>query len=106
MDYLGKRLSGRNNHKMDIGGIMTKKYIIKNCPAFIEYENAEDKFVRACVSPQNTAYIVHFCKDTNCLLKQIVEKCKDVSGYSDFAFGQRDKADDILSMLEIEECEE
>lgn len=72
------------------------KYIIKNCPAhdpsIVEWN---------CLGSDACE-----CKDGHCVLKMIVDKCKDVSGYSDFAFGQRDKADEILSMLEIEECGE
>ena len=75
---------------------MTKKYIIKNCPALLISGICNGRNVKGLACKNNT----------NCLLKQIVEKCRDVSGYSDFAFGQRDKADEILSILEIEECKE
>lgn len=76
------------------------KYIIKNCPAYIEYRNAKNELVRLCHSSRNTASIVHFCKDTNCLLKQIVEKCKKKAEMLDYT------AIDILSMLEIEELQD
>ena len=67
------------------------RYIIRNCPAYSDY----------CEEIKS-----YECQDcTNCLIKQVIEKCKDVSGYSDFAFGQRDKADEILKLFEIEECE-
>lgn len=77
------------------------KYIIKNCPCFNE----------GCYYLRFSGECLDLTQDenecclecTDCLLKRIVEKCRDVSGYSDFAFGQRDKADEILSILEIEE---
>lgn len=68
---------------------MDKKYIVKNCPAYSDY----------CEEIKS-----YECQDcTDCLIKQVIEKCKDVSGYSDFAFGQRDKADEILQLFEIKE---
>ena len=77
------------------------KYTIKNCPAYGE-----------C--------IVDECQDcTDCVLKQIVELCKDyyknceIEGNcidnrtctSCFFGGGNELAQDILSNLDIEECE-
>lgn len=76
---------------------MDKKYIVKNCPCF----NEMGGFYIECDSNHVSDIRCLFC--TNCLIKQVIEKCRDVSGYSDFAFGQRDKADEILQLFEIEE---
>lgn len=64
-------------------------YIIKNCPA----TTGTNGF---CGDDRKEL----FCQDcTNCLLKRIVEKCKQKAELLDYT------AIDILSMLEIEECE-
>ena len=66
------------------------KYIIKNCPA--------TKGTNGFCADERTEV---FCEDvTDCLLKQIVEKCYDYKLYS-----SQDLAEEILSMLEIQECE-
>ena len=98
------------------------KYIIKNCPNchpdfWINCTGkAENKGFRClCLSPTNV-----YCKDTNCLLKQIVEKCKDFKKplyeidngdgtISAYYSSNKDLslADDILNiLLEIEEVNE
>ena len=84
---------------------MTKKYIIKNCPAFIKGDPRPHK----C-----KAYERGICHTkSNCLLKQIVEKCKSdtckiVEAKTNKFLGYRTSplAQEILSMLEIEECGE
>lgn len=84
---------------------MTKKYIVKNCPAFlgadcINYQNGNEYDCANCIG---------------CQLKDIVKECKRVinnfnNGEYDKQsqeayFGMCDMAETILSMLEIEECE-
>ena len=76
---------------------MSKKYIIKNCPAFCNNFCGDDRKE-------------YFCEEiTDCLLKWIVEKCKktcrmrctnDCLGTKKHCgYGQ------ILELFEIEECE-
>lgn len=80
---------------------MDKKYIVKNCPCFNE-GHPDLRFLGECLDLTQAEN--DCCAEvTNCLIKQVIELCKDVSGYSDFAFGQRDKADEILQLFEIEE---
>ena len=72
------------------------KYKVKNCPVIY----SEDK----CYSVK----IPHFnCKDcTDCLIKQVIEKCKN--DCVDFGGKELryDTLDDILQLFEIEECKE
>ena len=81
------------------------KYIIKNCPSFVLMQNAKQTYFDVC----GKGKIGTLCKDcTDCLLKRIVEKCKsyeDMSSCYDCTWGGG-LAKEILSMLEIEECEE
>ena len=82
------------------------KYIIKNCPAhdpsIVEWN---------CLGSDACE-----CKDGHCVLKQIVEKCKfrskickdcgsDVCFECEHLTGGK-LANEILSMLELEECGE
>lgn len=67
---------------------MDKKYIVKNCPAYSDY----------CEEIKS-----YECQDcTNCLIKQVIEKCKD-----SLDMGYRDEfiSSEILQLFEIEECE-
>lgn len=64
------------------------KYIIKNC---------------GCNPACDECYIR--CKDiTDCVMKRIVDKCKDMA--SDEDFHAYDFAKEILQLLEIEEVDE
>lgn len=103
------------------------KYIIKNCPACHNYLGN----IHNCKQMRDTHY--ELCKDnTLCLLKKIVDKCKnkidddiclncndfesqktcyecDYEHHREEIYRKRTDssfAKDILSMLEIEECEE
>lgn len=82
------------------------KYIVKNCPSFIED-------TQECESEQS-----HFiwCEDcTDCLIKQVIEKCKkkkewfskspDGVAFDLNAFMGGNLQDEILQLFEIEECE-
>lgn len=82
------------------------KYIIKNCPARLVFED-----INYC---QDFKYIGvnKPCQDcTDCLLKQIVEKCKNSTYTIRTPITQKKitkikkTAQEILSMLEIQECE-
>lgn len=70
------------------------KYIIKNCPAFTE----EDNRYGLCFDDYN-GYCKP-CKDiTDCLLKRIVDVCREQNLKYDTT------ACSVLELLEIEECE-
>ena len=73
------------------------KYIIKNCPARI--------IDNSCIDKSGT-----FCQQRNdCLLKQVVSKCLYFRNHiqRDIVYkkGCNRVADEILQILEIEECE-
>lgn len=96
------------------------KYIIKNCPAFCDN-------TRQCRGAYDRKISHQYCSgnnDTDCIIKQIVELCKDVKG-KDPIVAERDKqtgeiisisgwsenpvydfAQKILQVLEIEEVDE
>lgn len=91
---------------------MTNKYIIKNCPLYV------DNCDCSCC---NLDVMEEKCQDcTDCLLKRIVELCKqkiefckNCSKFADVNIdcvecderGEATLGKCILSMLEIEECE-
>lgn len=66
-------------------------YVIRNCPSF--YRDFCD----------NTDY--YCCDETDCVLKQIVEKCRNIE--KDHYWGMREIrfANEILQLLDIEEVE-
>lgn len=73
------------------------KYIIKNCPA--RYRGYRSDY--ECCSK------IDPCEEvTDCPIKQIVEICKDIDGYSDIDLGRRGIAMDILDLLEIQKVED
>ena len=93
------------------------KYIIKNCPAFLDDVQLLEFSEGTCNSLQNHRT---YCQDcTDCVLKQIVELCKDyyknceIEGNciddrtctSCFFGGGNELAQDILSNLDIQEVE-
>lgn len=77
---------------------MSDKYIIRNCPSF--YRDFCD----------NTDY--YCCDETDCVLKQIVEKCKGVENienvetlYDAAQSGMFLQANRILKLLDIQEVD-
>ena len=91
------------------------KYIIKNCPSCMEYIETNSARTYCCREFHHTAY----CKEyTSCLLKQIVEICKQVDCdclIDKRKCGAMDSMSmccelfvkkDILKLLEIEEVNE
>ena len=64
------------------------KYIIKNCPCIKHSDEIE--IDNRCMSTQDDAYF--FCEDnTDCIMKQIVEKCKKyIENYNDKVFYDED----------------
>lgn len=68
------------------------KYIIKNCPAIYG-----DEYCKENAYEDGSIY----CQDcTDCVLKQIVNHCKDVEEYSDDYYTRP-----ILEKLDIREAE-
>lgn len=82
------------------------KYIIKNCPCYVQYENS----LHLCCDGQGDGE----CQDcTDCVIKQIVELCKNKNYFvkrfpnAQFSSGVQNSelAFDILQLLDIQEVE-
>lgn len=95
------------------------RYIIKNCPNCWTYNRSNSKAECGLTYTKggfkNESESVKYCKDINdCLLKQIVEKCKGeweiIDGnpkYTGFVeLGMKMQSKNILDLLDIEECED
>ena len=92
---------------------MSDKYIIKNCNVI--FKHGDFYF---CQSSENLAKNV-YCQDcTDCILKQIVELCKDaqsecsckntnkdVDCFECTSGGRAELGTEILQLLDIQECE-
>lgn len=86
------------------------KYIIKNCPCIIEFKN-----MHFCAELNNVDELKQLCQDcTDCVLKQIVEKCKEIKCPCEYKgadcwecteSGAKRFADRILQLLDIQEVE-
>ena len=78
------------------------QFIIKNCPACRDY----DVFGR---DNEGCCYLeMKYCKDVgDCIMKQIAEKCKNECDPTDgeWTRNRENFAKEILSILEIQECE-
>lgn len=86
-------------------------YIVRNCPclSMAEYPSGkvEDNLCGLAIT--------QYCKDcTDCLIKKVIEKCKDIECPCEFngadcwecsTAGQKTLAEQILQLFEIEECE-
>ena len=77
---------------------MSDKYIIKNCPTLMGNRLCYGKTIKQCAD----------C--TDCIMKQIVEKCKDkirIYEYydKDYALGKVTCAKSILHLFDIQEIE-
>lgn len=73
---------------------MAKKYIVKNCPCIYSKHYKCDGIYYG------------LCKEcTDCLIKQVIEKCNEQFGLidSDYREGKRDVALEILELFKIEE---
>ena len=88
------------------------KYVIKNCPCLFNSYYASGKTVRFECNDGN--HNDKLCRDvTDCLLKRIVEKCRDSKFYlKHYGHPENDGvknytlAKEILNnILDIEECE-
>ena len=86
------------------------KYIVKNCPTF----NENKMFYYSC---KNLNVEPIDCQDcTDCIIKQVIEKCKQIENECPCEFqgfdcwechisGQKSLAQQILQLFEIEECD-
>ena len=72
------------------------KYIVKNCPSYSNgYIGCTAYRVSSC-----------FCEScTDCLIKQVIEKCKFLKSTFDYDKGSNYVTNEILQLFEIEECE-
>jgi hypothetical protein len=92
------------------------KYVIKNCDNYTEL--GKDWTCRSTIQNRKGCYVCQDC--TDCVMKQIVELCKERSNkcercktFEDYqptdclSCGNDDVilANDILQLLDIEECE-
>ena len=83
------------------------KYIIKNCPSLNQARNLCNEIISTCYTDYNMGREAVLCKNcTDCLLKRIVEKCKEECDPKsvDWDIDVEYFAKEILSMLELEEC--
>lgn len=83
---------------------MSDKYIIKNCPCYIDMPlYNHDKVCRLgdIVKPNHKELYV-YCQDcTDCVMKQIVEKCKEKY---DYCFNKcKQSADEDIDCIECRE---
>lgn len=69
---------------------MDKEYIVKNCPSY------RDDCTINCGGEDPSIIICEEC--TNCIIKQVIEKCKSLKVYDPLAIK-------ILQLFEIEEIE-
>lgn len=91
---------------------MRDKYIIKNCPAFLNDVQLLEFSEGTCNSLQTHRT---YCQDcTDCVLKQIVELCKGIKCPCEYKgadcwecteSGARRFADKILKLIDIQEVE-
>lgn len=81
------------------------KYIVKNCPAITDGRNIQN----ICTNLNACCELI-----TNCLIKQVIEKCREIECPCEFngadcwecsTAGQKTLAEQILQLFEIEECE-
>jgi len=86
---------------------MTKKYIVKNCPSYDEHSVEWN-----CLNETNANLLCEDC--TDCLIKQVVEKCKNIECPCEYkgadcwecsTAGQKTLAEKILQLFTIEEVE-
>ena len=89
------------------------KYIIKNCPAFMKPSYCKDKCSYSIANKRDGELTYKFefdedskCQDcTDCVLKQIVEKCKLFQNNYLVNDGVQLLTTNILNSLDIQEVE-
>ena len=80
------------------------KYIVKNCENCFYRGNGE----YFCEFQNENIMFINPCKNSTCLLKKIIEKCKKEVDptQEDWTRDKENLAEEILELLELEECEE
>ena len=72
-------------------------YIVKNCPAITEYKFS-DKVHKDCCQ-----YRYGYCKDIDCVIKQVIEKCKERTvGFIEEGVVK----EELLQLFDVEEIKE
>ena len=75
-------------------------YIVKNCPAITEYKFSDKVHKDCCQCTYG------YCKDIDCVIKQVIEKCKGKhergASYM-FWVDKFEFAQEILQLFDIEE---
>lgn len=92
---------------------MSDKYIIRNCPCFVEGIAIKGHEQKTQTCNNHKIRELTLCQDcTNCLMKQIVELCKEVENienvktlYDAAQSGMFLQANRILKFLDIQEVE-
>lgn len=94
---------------------MSDKYIIKNCPCFVEGIAIKGNEQKTQTCNNHKVRELTYCVDiTDCKLKQIVEKCKTIKAINKrnsyvgeyIEFTQKSPlAEEILDLLNIQEVE-
>lgn len=80
---------------------MSDKYIIRNCPAIY---GIDDGFLCSYRQDEESEKYCYDC--TDCVLKQIIEKCKnELQVQNNWWCGAKPLAQEILQLLQIEEVE-
>jgi len=74
-------------------------YIVKNCPSVCFGELCSKLFL---------SYALKCADCTNCVIKQVIEKCKRIKHYfrgtdNNYCLGKLSLSEDILKMFDIEE---
>ena len=78
-----------------------KKIIIRNCPCIIEFKN-----MHFCAELNNIDEFKQLCSDcTDCVMKQIVKKCKLFQNNYLVNDGVQLLTTNILNSLDIQEAE-
>lgn len=91
------------------------KYVVRNCPCLFNSYYASGKTVRFECNDGN--HDDKLCRDvTDCLIKRVIDKCKEaIKTYdneefyedeADIFMGESNMASNILDMFDIQEVEE
>ena len=86
------------------------KYVIKNCPAYNDMPNMYNEIYGYCDNEHDIDLDKCMCENiTDCVMKQIVEKCKNTQFLSTKnrhdLYAVQVFANDILQLLDIQEVE-
>lgn len=88
---------------------MSDKYIIKNCPCFVEGIAIKGNEQKTQTCNNHKVRELTYCADiTDCVMKQIVEYCKTTRDV--YCYGQKHNirwidANNILKKIDIQEVE-